>query len=493
MNAHNPSPDSDFQKKSLPYEEGLIGCLLGNMGLLSNLGASLSVEDFCSSFHGAAFTLINEMHDQSSKPDFRALSHKLSQMDGSSSEEIHKYLIHLVKSSSSGIDAPTYARSLKNLSLHRKLTSYYETCIEQVTAMTSADTPGPNLTSIHSQIDDLLYDHEPKRSIVAIEEAAQDAAQQIEVAFRDGTGLSGFSTQLPTLDSAIGGLTNSDLIILAGRPGMGKTALATNIAINIATAACQTQTSQSVPVLFISLEMSAQQLATRILSTTTGISASDLRQGYISEDDLSEVHDQVHQLKGTPLYISDLGGQTISALKRLIRSNVKRLGIKLLVIDYLQLIYGNQSAQKNRTQVITEISAALKLLAKELDMPIIVLSQLSRNTEARDNKSPQLSDLRESGSIEQDADIVMFVYREEYYLSNNEPKTGSIEQRADWNADMQSAKGQAEIIIAKHRHGATQTVTLGFDASRTLFHELDQDFDCADGQWGTPLGPSQAF
>jgi replicative DNA helicase len=280
----------------------------------------------------------------------------------------------------------------------------------------------------------------------------------------------------------MGGLQKSDLIILAGRPGMGKSSLATNIAYNIARAwrgevqaDGQIATVNGGRVGLFSLEMSAEQLATRILSEQTEISSSKIRRGEITQADFEVIKDKSIEIQHLPLFIDETGGLSIAQLAARARRLKRQRGLDLLVIDYIQLLQGStRRSAENRVQEITEITTNLKSLAKELGVPIIALSQLSRQVENRDDKRPQLSDLRESGSIEQDADVVLFIYREEYYLSNKEPRPGT-DEHVKWQTEMEAAHGKAEVIIGKQRHGPTGTVNLQFEASVTRFDNLAQD------------------
>ena len=312
----------------------------------------------------------------------------------------------------------------------------------------------------------------------ALTRAVDMAAHAYE---RDGK-LSGLATGLKDLDRSMGGLQSSDLVILAGRPGMGKTALATNIAYNIARAWSgqvqadgHMQTVNGGIVGFFSLEMSAEQLATRIISEQTGISSSTIRRGNITEENFDKIKDMSAELQNIPFYIDDTGGLSIAQLAARARRLKRQRGLDLMVIDYIQLLQGSSHrAQQGRVQEITEITTNLKALAKELNVPILALSQLSRQVESRDDKRPQLSDLRESGSIEQDADVVLFVFREEYYAKNREPRPGT-EEHFKWQAEMELVDGKADVIIGKQRHGPTGTVTLQFEANVTRFSDLAED------------------
>jgi replicative DNA helicase len=280
----------------------------------------------------------------------------------------------------------------------------------------------------------------------------------------------------------MGGLQPSDLIIVAGRPGMGKTALATNIAYNVARAwRGEVRADGHIDTVnggiagFFSLEMSAEQLATRIIAEQSGIPSSTIRRGGINERDFEKIKDVAIELQHLPFFIDETGGLTVAQLAARARRLKRQKGLDLLVIDYIQLLQGStRRAMEGRVQEVTEITTSLKALAKELNVPILALSQLSRQVENRDDKRPQLSDLRESGSIEQDADVVLFVFREEYYLSNKEPRPGTDEY-TKWQVDMASVHGKAEIIIGKQRHGPTGTVNVHFDAAVTRFDNLARD------------------
>jgi replicative DNA helicase len=308
-----------------------------------------------------------------------------------------------------------------------------------------------------------------------------------EKALNTGGGLSGVTTGLETVNAKTGGLHHSDLVILAGRPGMGKTALATNIAFNAAQRYVRDledgiapEKSAGAGVAFFSLEMSADQLATRILAEQSGISSENLRMGKISQQDFRNLARAAADLEGLPLYIDDTPGLTIAALRTRARRLKRQRGIGMVVVDYLQLLQGSGKggSDQNRVQEISEISRGLKTLAKELSVPVIALSQLSRAVEQREDKRPQLSDLRESGSIEQDADIVMFIYREEYYLAFQKPTEATDGDDAkdvmafqQWQEAMAKKYGLAELIIAKQRHGSTGTLDLHFESRFTRFSD----------------------
>jgi replicative DNA helicase len=306
---------------------------------------------------------------------------------------------------------------------------------------------------------------------------------------RDGH-LSGLATGLTDLDRMMGGLQPSDLVILAGRPGMGKTALATSIAFHVARTYKLAQQQPGMPpkaeqggvVAFFSLEMSAEQLATRIISAEAEISSSDIRRGRITPEDFDKLQQVAAEIDAAPLFIDDTGGLTVAQLAARARRIKRQHGLDLIVVDYLQLLSGtSRRAQENRVQELTEITTNLKALAKELNVPILALSQLSRQVEARDDKRPQLADLRESGSIEQDADVVLFVFREEYYLRQKEPRPPGTPEHLAWQEEMEKVFGIAEVIIAKQRHGPVGTVQVQFTDRFTRFADLEKEVEYPEG------------
>jgi replicative DNA helicase len=317
-------------------------------------------------------------------------------------------------------------------------------------------------------------------------EAAREAVAQADRAKRSGGHLSGYTTGLTGLNEKMGGLHKSDLLILAGRPAMGKTSLATNIAFACAQRFSQDKAkgiepekSSGAPVAFFSLEMSADQLATRILAEQSEVNGESLRMGKISDEDFTRLARASTELAALPLWIDDTPGLSIAALRTRARRLKRQHGIGLIVVDYLQLLTGSKaSGSDNRVQEISEITRGLKTLAKELQVPVIALSQLSRAVENREDKRPQLADLRESGTIEQDSDIVMFVYREEYYHGLKQPDPEEADKHMKWREKAEKIFGLAEVIIAKQRHGATGTVPLTFIKQFTKFA------DRAEGDFG---------
>src|SRR6187397_738732 len=395
---------------------------------------------------------------------------------------VGQYLARLAAEATTIINAQDYGRTIYDMALRRDLIRIGEDMVNVAFDAPVDFAPRAQIEDAERQLYELAesgrYDGGFQRFSQALTTAVDMAAKAFQ---RDGS-LSGVATGLRDLDTKMGGLQASDLIIVAGRPGMGKTALATNIAYNIAKAhRAEVQPDGTMKTVnggivgFFSCEMSAEQLATRILAEQTSIASSMIRRGGISEADFEKIRDYSIELQSLPLYVDETGGLSISQLTARARRLKRQKGLDMIVIDYIQLLQGSGKKSDNRVQEVTEITTSLKALAKELNVPIIALSQLSRQDENRDGKRPQLSDLRESGSIEQDADVVLFVYREEYYHQMRKPLESNRDKFAEWLAEADKVHGKAEVIIGKQRHGPTGTIELQFDAAVTRFSSLARD------------------
>ncbi len=392
---------------------------------------------------------------------------------------IPQYLARLAAEAVTIINAEDYGRAIYDLALRRSLITIGEDMVN-IAYDAPLDMPPQNqIEDAERRLFELAetgrYDGGFQSFNDAVAQAIDMAGQAFE---RDGS-LSGISTGIHSLDGRMGGLQRSDLIVLAGRPGMGKTSLATNIAYNIAAAyepEIQADGSYKAKnggvVGFYSLEMSSEQLATRIISEQTEVSSSKIRRGDISEADFEKLVACSQMMQKVPLYIDQTGGISIAQLSARARRLKRQRGLDCLVVDYIQLMTGSGKSSDNRVQEITQITTGLKALGKELNVPIIALSQLSRGVESREDKRPQLSDLRESGSIEQDADVVLFVFREEYYVKNLEPRDEFDPKYEEWKMKFEAVKGTADVIIAKQRHGPTGTVKLAFQSEYTRFTDL---------------------
>ncbi len=381
---------------------------------------------------------------------------------------IPDYLIKITKFSSSSRQTLEYSKLIYDLYIKRELIKVSE----NLSYTAKSNDLDKNGKTIIEETEKTLFDLAERgnfnSSLIKFDEAMRQTIDMASNAYKNEDGIVGVPTGLTELDGRLGGLHKSDLVIIAGRPSMGKTALATNIAFNSAKY-IQDNAKKSC-VAFFSLEMSSEQLSTRIIAEQSRIKSNDIRRGKISEEQFDKFIETSKNISELPLYIDETPAITIAALSNRARRIKRLFGLELIVIDYIQLMRAN-FAREGRVQEISEITQGLKALAKELSVPVLALSQLSRAVEQRDDKKPQLSDLRESGSIEQDADVVMFVYREAYYLQNKEPRPATVEH-AEWQAKMNEVSHLAELIIQKQRHGPTGTVMLEFEAMFTKFKDL---------------------
>ncbi|MBO1903784.1 replicative DNA helicase [Microvirga sp. 3-52] len=395
---------------------------------------------------------------------------------------VSQYLARLAAEATTVINAEDYGRTIYDLAVRRNLINIGEDMVNVAFDAPVDSAPRDQIEEAERRLYALAETGRYDGGFQRFSDALTAAIDMAAAAYKREGALSGISTGLVDLDRSLGGLQPSDLVILAGRPAMGKTSLVTNIAFNIAKAyqaeKQQDGTLKTVNggiVGFFSLEMSAEQLATRIIAEQSGVPSYKIRRGDMREDDFYKITEAAREMQSIPFYIDQTGGISIAQLAARARRLKRQRGLDILIVDYLQLLSGSAKKGENRVQELTEITTGLKALAKELSVPLVALSQLSRQVESRDDKRPQLSDLRESGSIEQDADVVMFVYREEYYLKNKEPKPGT-EEYFKWQTEMDQVHGKAEVIIGKQRHGPTGTVQLAFQADITRFTNLaDED------------------
>lgn len=386
-----------------------------------------------------------------------------------------EYLKQLAESFVTVLNTVQYAQTIHDLALRRRLIELGTEIVNNAYVPSLTMSSQEQIESTEQQLYDLATVGQTDKGFVIFGSALANTIKTANIAYKRDSKLVGVTTGLRDLDQRLGGLHPSDLLILAGRPSMGKTALATNIAFNAALAQLEkNQDGEGAVVAFFSLEMSSEQLAGRLLSQETAVPSDEIRRGEIKEEHFVRFAEMSKRLASLPLYIDDTPALTISALRTRARRLKRKNGLGLIVVDYLQLLSGSKSSD-SRVQEVSEITRGLKTLAKELEVPVIALSQLSRMVEQRDDKRPQLSDLRESGSIEQDADVVMFVYREEYYLSRQEPTDGNSEKYLAWKEKMDRCKNVSELIISKQRHGPIGTVKLFCEGRFTKFSDLDKD------------------
>tara|TARA_B100000073_G_scaffold185533_1_gene153549 strand:- start:312 stop:1574 length:1263 start_codon:yes stop_codon:yes gene_type:complete len=384
---------------------------------------------------------------------------------------VPEYLVKITKFSTSSRQAIEYSKLVYDLFVKRELIKISENIIDTA-KLNDLDSDGQKIIEdFEKSLFDLAEKGSFSNSLIKFDEAMRQTIEMASSAYKNDEGIVGVPTGLTDLDDRLGGLHKSDLIIIAGRPSMGKTALATNIAFNAAKKLQDDAKKSSIA--FFSLEMSSEQLSTRILAEQSRIKSNDIRRGRISEEQFDKFIETSKNVSELPLYIDETPAISIASLSNRAR-RIKRLyGLDMVVIDYIQLMRAS-NFKDGRVQEISEITQGLKALAKELSVPVVALSQLSRAVEARDDKKPQLSDLRESGSIEQDADVVMFVYREAYYLERKEPRPATVEH-AEWQAKMNEVSNLAEIIIGKQRHGPTGNIMLEFEAMFTKFKDIQNN------------------
>lgn len=477
------TPDAETLRlapHNLEAEQALLGAILVNNEAYDRVSDFLEPGHFFETLHGRIFEVITKLLRAGKVATPITLKTYLPDLD-LGGMTVPQYLVRLAANATTIINAAEYGRTIYELALRRNLISIGEGMVNRAYEAPVDESPRLQIEDAERKLYGLAESGRFEGGFQSFASALKIAIEMASEAFKRDGGLSGTATGLNDLDQKMGGLQRSDLIILAGRPAMGKTALATNIAYNIAkawrgdrAADGTTKTVEGGIVGFFSLEMSAEQLATRIVAEQANIPSFKIRRGDISPEEFGKLHEAVAEMQSIPLHIDQSGGISIAQLAARARRLKRQHGLDFLVVDYLQLLTGASKKGDNRVQELTEITTGLKALAKELNVPIMALSQLSRQVEQRDDKRPQLADLRESGSIEQDADVVMFVFREEYYLQNKEPKPGT-EDHLKWQTEMDRVHGKAEVIIGKQRHGPTGSVQLQFDANVTRFSNLAKE------------------
>jgi replicative DNA helicase len=465
---------------NIEAEQALLGAILVNNDAFDRVSDFLRAEHFSEELHRRIYDIMASLIRAGKIATPITLKTFLGDHD-LGGITLPQYLARLAADATSVINAHDYGRSIHDLAVRRNLIGIGEEIVNVAYDAPVDLAPREQIEEAERRLYEIAETGRYDGGFVRFSDSLTAAIDLAAKAYQRDGKLSGISTGMSDLDRMLGGLQSSDLVIVAGRPGMGKTALATNIAFNIAKAYSfevkpdgARQTVNGGIVGFFSLEMSSEQLATRIIAEQSGVPSYKIRRGDIGDDDFQRISDVARDMQSLPFYIDQTGGISIAQLTARARRLKRQRGLDLLVVDYLQLLSGSKSRDGNRVQELTEITTGLKALAKELAVPVVALSQLSRQVEARDDKRPQLSDLRESGSIEQDADVVLFVFREEYYLKNKQPREGT-EEFTQWLGDMERAHGKAEVIIGKQRHGPTGTVELAFEAEVTRFSSLAHD------------------
>ncbi|MBR46490.1 MAG: replicative DNA helicase [Rhodospirillaceae bacterium] len=466
---------------NLEAEQALLGAVLINNEALNQVAAFLEPGHFYLPVHGRVFEAVLKMVERGQIASPVTLKHYFDHDDSLSEVGGAQYLARLAGSAVTIINAEHYGRAIYDLAMRRELISIGEEMVNEAYDASLDESAVEQIENSEQKLFNLAEEGGAEGGFRAFHAPLREAVDMITQACKRDGNLSGSTTGFIDMDKLLGGLHASDLIILAGRPGMGKTALATNIAFNAAQALKQEKdehgnivAEHGAKVGFFSLEMSAEQLATRILAERSEISSEKLRKGELTDNEFSKVVRASQEIESLPIYIDDTPALSVAGLRARARRLKRQHGLSLVIVDYLQLMRPSSSMRlNNRVQEVSEITQGLKALAKELDLPVLALSQLSRAVEQRDDKRPQLSDLRESGSIEQDADVVMFVYREQYYLARKQPEDGTVEH-AEWMERMERVHNLAEVIVAKQRHGPIGKIDMFFNEYLTRFGDYDR-------------------
>ncbi len=471
--AIQPNNLENKQPSNLEAEQALLGSILVNNDVIDEIANIVSSSTFYDPAHVKIYEVIESLNNKGmianpiTLKNFFEKDNMLNEVGGT------EYLVKLTRFSGSTKQAVDYAKVIHEMYLRRELVQISDKLSSETLNANSEDQSAENIIeNTEKSLFDLAERGSFSQSFLKFNKALDQTIEMATLAMQNDRGIVGVPTGLSDLDEKLGGLHKSDLVILAGRPSMGKTALATNIAYNAAQNIFKRQEKSSIA--FFSLEMSSEQLSTRILSEQARIKSDDIRRGKVTEEEINRYIETSRNIYDLPLYIDETPAITIATLSNRSRRIKRKFGLSLIVVDYIQLMRSSSNKNDGRVQEISEITQGLKALAKELSVPVLALSQLSRAVEQRDDKQPQLADLRESGSIEQDADVVMFVYREAYYLERKQPKLGSIEH-AEWQSKMNDVNGLADIILGKQRHGPTGTVKVEFEGIYTKFKDLTKN------------------
>jgi len=489
--AESASEATPALPQNVEAEAALLGALMIDNRLVEDVQLKLKPLHFFEPLHGRIYEGILKLTDSNRIANPVTLKPLFDADEGMKEVGGPAYLAQLTGSGAAVIGARDFASQIYDLALLRALVGVGRELVEGALDTSEDIAPLSQIERAETELYKVAEEGGAEGKAKSFGEAAMESIRNAEAALNRGGGLTGMTTGFTALNSRIGGLQRSDLIIVAGRPGMGKSALATNMGFAAAERFLQDQSdgieparAAGAPVAIFSLEMSAEQLATRILAEQSQVTAEQIRTGNLQRQEFASFARTADRLNSLPLYIDDTPGLTIAALRARARRLKRQKGIGMVIVDYLQLLQGTGkgSAGDNRVQEISEISRGLKQLAKELNVPVIGLSQLSRAVEQREDKRPQLSDLRESGSIEQDADIVLFIYREDYYLKAHEPKHPIPGDPAEvfsafeeWEAKHRQIAGLAEVIVAKNRHGGTGKERLRFEGKFTKFSDLAEE------------------
>lgn len=478
----------DTTPHSMEAEQALLGALLYDNEIYHRVSSIVEAKHFYNPVHVNMYRAMASLIEHGKLADAIVLKNRFAQDDALSDIGGVEYLALLLEQAPPGTTAPEYAKLIFDMAMRRELIRLGNDMQTMAKDQNSESDASAQIQSAEMQLYNLAEIGGTQTGFVSFEDALIDSIEMATAAFQRKGQLSGLATGLDDLDRQLGGLHKSDLLILAGRPSMGKSSLALNVAFHVAKAhkierdenGVEKTTNGGVVGVY-SLEMSSEQLATRLLAEHSQVPSHRIRRGEINPEQYEHLRDAADEISRIPLHIDDTGGLSIGAMAARARRLKRMKGLDLIVVDYLQLLTGGamMKSSTNRVQEVTMITQGLKALAKELNVPVLALAQLSRQVEQRDDKRPQLSDLRESGSIEQDADVVMFIYREEYYLAREQPDEDDPDAVMKWQTKMDRAMGKAEVLIQKQRHGPIGTVELSFNPELTKFGNLaqeDQDY-----------------
>ena len=476
MTTYQPLKIVQDSSKQMPCnieaEQALIGSILVSNEIYDEITLIVNSKKFFDPMHAKIFDTVEMLIAKGLLANPVTLKNYFQNDEGLKELGGQEYLVKITKFSTTSVkQVIDYANIINEMHIRRELIRISETVLNDATSNDEIATTGEKLIQdAEKSLFDLAERGHFNQSFLKFENALQQTINMAKNAYQNEEGIVGVPTGLTDLDSRLGGMHKQDLLIVAGRPSMGKTALATNIAYHAAKNIEKKELKSTVA--FFSLEMSAEQLSTRILSEQSRIRSNDIRRGKVSEKEYEKFIETSKNIYNLPLYIDETPAITISSISNRSRRIKRLFGLDLIVVDYIQLMRAGNRKYDGRVQEISEITQGLKALAKELNVPVLAVSQLSRAVEQRDDKKPQLADLRESGSIEQDADVVMFVFREAYYLERKEPSLGSIEH-AEWQQKMDEVSRLADIMISKQRHGPTGNVRVEFEAMYTKFKDLE--------------------
>ncbi|MBR2140990.1 MAG: replicative DNA helicase [Rickettsiales bacterium] len=462
---------------NIEAEQIILGKIISNNDYYTKINEYLHEDFFYELAHREIYKYISATIQRSSiVADSITLKNFFDTNEIISSIGGNNYLSILLSMSSGIVDVISYAKLIQDLAIKRRLTIVGEDIVSNVYKNVNNETAQQQIEDAEGKLFDLSGRIETNKGFSSIVNSMAETIDNITQARQRETHISGIACGLTDLDRMLSGFQKSDLIILAGRPSMGKTTLAINIAYNSALRFLKEpdENNNKKSVGFFSLEMPANQIASKILSIETGLNTDKFRKGEVDDKEFNEIVKKADIISKVPLFIDDTPALTISSIKTRIRRLIKKENLSLVIVDYLQLVHGiNDSSKTNRVLEIGEITQGLKAIAKEFSIPVIALSQLSRVVETRDDKRPQLADLRESGSIEQDADIVMFVFRESYYEERKKPNNDEVDKMKQWQFRMEKLRNKSELIIAKHRNGPIGTVELYFNAESSKFGDYD--------------------